>query len=58
MNPNITSLIAAERSEELLRRSTATRLSDSVVNEGRFPRRRHHLSGPIRRHFRRVSFAR
>ncbi len=58
MHPNITSLIAAERSQELVRRGANFRVAESTVKVSRVPRARHARSGAARRYFRRPGFAR
>ncbi len=58
MHPTITSVIAAERSQDLLRRARRVGLAEPPIGDGRSPRFRHPLSGSLRRQLRRVSFAR
>ncbi len=52
MHPTITAIIAEERSEELVRRSSRAQSSRAPGGSSRSPRRR-----AIRRYFRRLSLA-
>ena len=58
VHPTMTNLIAAERSEDLLRRAKGVRPTEPSVGKTCSPAPRHSLSSVVRRYFRHVSFAR